>query len=485
MIQKGKIISSFIWKLLERFSSQAISLFVTIILARLLLPEEFGIVAIIVVFIELANVIIDGGLNTALIQKKDADNLDFSTILYVSLGLACLLYLFLFCSAPSIAHFYNNDILVPVLRILSINLFFNSFNAIQCAYIAKNMLFNKLFYCNLVAIIVSGTTGIAMAYYGLGVWALVWQQLFNQAALAIIMWFVIKWRPSYAFSYLRFKGLFDYGWKIFTANMIISIYENARSLIIGKLYQPATLAYFDRGKQFPNLVITNISISLQTILLPAFADIQDDRERVKQMMKRSIELVNAIILPILVGLAVCAKPLVCLLLTEKWLPLVPFMQIFCIAFMMIPIQSSNMSAIKALGYSGITLKIELIKKVIETIILVVSFFINVYAVAWGIVLYNFVCIVINLYPCKKLLNYGVGEQVKDVLPYIMQSAVMGALIYAFSLIDMHPGLLISIQVILGCISYLAMNAVFTTNSYNYAKNIISEKITNRFKTLSI
>ena len=381
MIQSGKIISSFIWKLLERFSSQAISLLVAIILARLLLPADFGVIAILVVFIELANVIIDGGLNTALVQKKEADDLDFSTILFVSLTLAGVLYLILFCVAPFIADFYNNQILTSVLRILSINLFLNSFNAIQRAYVSKHMLFNKLFYCNLAAILASGITGITMAYTGWGIWALVYQQIVYQVVLTITMWFIINWRPIIAFSRQRFKGLFNYGWKIFATNMIIAIYENIRSLIIGKIYQPATLAFFDRGKQFPNLIITNISISLQTILLPTFADIQDDRERVKLIMKKSIRIINFIILPLLTILAACAKPLIILLLTEKWLEAAPFMQIFCIAFMMIPIQSTNMSAIKALGYSGITLKVELIKKIIETIILIVSFLISVYAVA--------------------------------------------------------------------------------------------------------
>ena len=478
MIQRETIISSFIWKLLERFSSQVISLLVTIILARQLLPDDFGIIAIIVVFIELANVIIDGGFNTALIQKKDADNIDFSTILFFCLTLSAVLYLILFFLAPLIADFYSNPLLVPVIRVLSINLFLNTFNAIQRAYVSKHMLFNKLFYCNLAAIITSGILGITMAYNDGGVWALVFQQIANQLVLCITMWLMIKWRPILAFSWQRFKALFDYGWKIFATNIIISIYENIRSLIIGKLYLPATLAYFDRGKQFPSLVITNISISLQTILLPAFADIQDDRERVKQMMKQSIELINAIVLPVLVGLAVCTKPLVILLLTEKWLPMVPFMQIFCIAFMLIPIQSSNMSAIKALGYSGITLKIELIKKIIETIILIGSFLINVYAVAWGIVLYNLVCIVINLYPCKKILHYGVTEQIKDILPYILLSGIMGGVLYLLSLMIIHPGLLLTLQFIIGFTIYITLNAVFSTSSYKYAKDILTSKITN-------
>lgn len=475
MIQTNKIINSFIWKLLERFSSQAISLLVTILLARILLPIEFGIIAIIVVFIELANVIIDGGLCTALIQKKGADDIDFSTIMYFSLVLAGVLYLLLYILAPTIANFYDNTLLTPVLRILSINLFLNSFNAIQRAYISKHMLFDKLFYCSLVAIVVSGTTGIVMAYSGYGVWALVAQQITNQFVLSVIMWFTIKWRPLFVFSKERFKTLFDYGWKIFLSNLIIALYENVRSLIIGKMYHPSALAFFDRGKQFPNLIMTNINISLQTVLLPAFAEIQEQKELVKQMMKKSIELTNFCTLPLLVGLAVAAKPLVILLLTDKWIEAVPFIQIFSIAFMMMPIQSSNMSAIKALGYSNITLKIEIIKKVIETIILVISFFISVYAVAWGIVLYNFICIIINLYPCKKILNYNLYEQFRDVIPYLLSSLAMGFALYILTFFDFSNGLLLALQIVLGLFIYIILNAVFKTNSFMFVKNMIAKK----------
>lgn len=475
MIQTNKIINSFIWKLLERFSSQAISLLVTILLARILLPIEFGIIAIIVVFIELANVIIDGGLCTALIQKKGADDIDFSTIMYFSLVLAGVLYLLLYILAPTIANFYDNTLLTPVLRILSINLFLNSFNAIQRAYISKHMLFDKLFYCSLVAIVVSGTTGIVMAYSGYGVWALVAQQITNQFVLSVIMWFTIKWRPLFVFSKERFKTLFDYGWKIFLSNLIIALYENVRSLIIGKMYHPSALAFFDRGKQFPNLIMTNINISLQTVLLPAFAEIQEQKELVKQMMKKSIELTNFCTLPLLVGLAVAAKPLVILLLTDKWIEAVPFIQIFSIAFMMMPIQSSNMSAIKALGYSNITLKIEIIKKVIETIILVISFFISVYAVAWGIVLYNFICIIINLYPCKKILNYNLYEQFRDVIPYLLSSLAMGFALYILTFFNFSNGLLLALQIVLGLFIYIILNAVFKTNSFMFVKNMIAKK----------
>lgn len=477
MDQRNTIVISFIWKLLERFSAQAISLGVTIILARLLLPAEFGIVAIIAVFINLANVIIDGGLSTALIQKKDADNTDFSTITFFSLAVAVVLYALLSCLAPSIARFYSQPLLTPIIRVLGINLILNSYNAIQRAYIAKHMLFNKLFYCSLTAISISGLTGVVMAYRGWGVWALVGQQLANQIALTAIMSYAIPWRPVLVFSSERFRGLFDYGWKIFLSNFIIAIYENLRSLIIGKIYQPATLAYFDRGKQFPDLITTNINMSLQTVLLPAFSDIQDERSRVKEMMKNAVKITNFFILPLLVGLMVTAKPLVLLVLTEKWLDAVPFIQIFCVAFMLIPIQSTNMSAIKALGYSGITLKIELIKKAVETCILIVSFLIDVYAVAWGIVIYNLICIAINLYPTKKILNYGIGEQTHDVLPYLLTAAAMGGVLFAISQLECPLSLLLCVQMLSGAVIYLSLNAVFKTSGYLYIRSFIVKRTT--------
>ena len=476
MSSGNKIVNSFIWKLLERFSSQAISIVVTIILARLLLPSEFGVVVIVTVFIEIANVIVDGGLNTALIQKRGADNKDFSTIFYFNLLVAAVMYAVIFFAAPLIAAFYGNTLLVPILRVLSVNLFLNSFNAIQRAYVAKNMLFDRLFLCNSVAVIASGGISIYMVYVGYGLWSLIGQQISYQLVLTLTMWYSVKWRPQCVFSMQRLRGLLDYGWKIFVTNIIISIYENIRGLIIGKMYKPSELAYFDRGRQLPNLVMSNICVSLQAILLPAFSDIQDDRAHVKKLMRQSVKIVNSIILPILVLLAASAKPLVRLLLTDKWLEAVPFIQIFCIAFMMMPIQSSNMSALKALGYSGIILKMEMIKKVIETVILVVSFIIGIYAVAWGIVLYNLLCIAINLYPCKSLLNYGMREQLYDIMPYILISVIAGGVSYALMLLECEPGVTLTLQVLVGGIVYVVMNALFNTWSYGYVKDFIGQNI---------
>ena len=453
MASSKTVIKSMLWKLMERFSTQIVSFVISIILARILAPSEYGIIAIILIFINFANVIIDGGLNTALIQKKDADQTDFSTIFWFCLLLSGVLYVVLFFTAPLIARFYDNEILTPVLRVLSLVLFAHSINSIQRAYVSRHMLFKKLFWVNAVAVVLSGSLGIAMAYKGYGVWALVGQSLSSPIVCCVLMWFAVKWRPTLVFSLERFRFLFDYGWKIFMTNFIIAVYEDVRGLVIGKVYQPSALAFFDRGKSLPSLLMTNVTSAINTVLLPAFADEQDDRARVKQMMRRSVQVSYLFVLPLLVGFIFTAKNIILVLLTEKWLPAVPFVQIFCVAFILMPIQNVNMTAIKSLGYSSITLKLEIIKKIIEAVILVVSFLINVYAVAWGIVLYNFICLFINLSPSEKLVGYSWKEQIKDVLPTLIATLIMGAAVYACSFLPFYPLLVLMIQVCVGVVVY--------------------------------
>ncbi len=467
-----KIVDSVIWKLFEQFSSQIVSFIISIILARILLPSDYGVIAIILVFISFANVIVDGGLNTALIQKKNADQIDFSTIFWFTLLISVILYSLLFISAPFIAYFYKNEILVPILRVLSVVLFFNSFNSIQRAYVSRHMLFRKLFYVNAVAVILSGILGIVMAYSGFGVWALVGQTLFSPIVGCLLMLWSIRWFPTFEFSKEHFKPLFSFGWKIFLTNLIITIYENVRSLIIGKIYQPATLAYFDRGKALPNLLMSNVTTSINTVLLPSFSEEQDNAVRVKQMMRRSVQVSYLFVAPLLVGFFFASKEIVLFLLTDKWLPTVPFIKIFCIAFLLMPIQNINVTAIQSLGYSNITLKIELIKKIIEAIILVVSFMIDVYAVAWGIVLYNAICIIINLSPTKKLIDYGVIEQIKDVLPTLLLALVMGVVVFSLELLGLNNTFTLFLQIFIGGAIYYYLCRLIKLNSFIYVKEYI-------------
>src|SRR5574344_1560942 len=348
-VTRGKAIKSLIWKFLERCSTQGVSFVVTIILARLLSPTEYGTIALVTVFVVLGNVVVEGGFSAALVQKKDADNLDFSTLFYTSLLISVILYMALFCVAPFIANFYKQPILKPVLRILSINLLFGAVNAVQQAYMQRNLQFKKTFYSSFIGGILSGIIGITMAYKGYGVWALVGYTLSLQFFMAIILWIVLKWRPDFDFSWRRFKQLFDFGWKVFMTNFVITIYLNIRSLIIGKLYTRDLLGLFDRGQQIPNIIITNINGTIQAVMFPVFSKEQEDRDRLRDMLRRSIKTSCFVVFPLMIGLLVTAKPLVLILLSEKWLSIVPFIQIFAIANMFLPIQYINMEAIKSLG----------------------------------------------------------------------------------------------------------------------------------------
>lgn len=467
---------SFFWKFLERTSVQLVGFLVTVILARLLTPNEYGIISLITVFIAIADVIIDGGLNTALIQKKDSDNTDFSTIFFFSLGLAVIMYGIFYLAAPAIARFYDRVELVPIIRVLSFGFIFYAFNSIQRAFVSRHMLFRQLFLSSLVAVAVSGAIGVAMAFKGYGVWALVAQNLSNQFLICLVMWFSVKWRPIWVFSKERFRGLFGYGWKIMGTNLITGIFVQVRKLLIGKFYKPETLAFYEKGGQIPDLLMSNIFTSVQTILFPSLSEVQDDRLRVKNMMRRSTKMVCFFVYPMMVGLIVVAKPLVITLFTEKWLPVVPFLQILCIANFFRPITISNAEAIKALGYSSITLKLEIIKKIIDVAILVASLSISVYAIVWGIVLYNFLCIFINLYPNIKLLNYKIHEQILDATPTLILSLVMGFAIYWLKFLPWSAPAVLVVQILCGIAVYFLVCLLFKEESFVYLADFIKSKL---------
>ena len=472
---RNSFMKSFVWKLLEKGSVQLVTLVVSILLARWLYPEDYGIIALIIIFISLAEVISDGGFNTALIQKKDADATDFSTIFFASSGVAVLLYLILFFTAPLISRFYEIDSLTKVIRVLSLSLPFYVLNSIQRAYVAKEMLFDKLFISSLIAAVLSGLTGCWMALKGFGVWALVAQKLSNQALITVSMWYTVRWRPVMKFSFDSFRRLFGYGWKIFLTNFIITLFVKIRHLIIGKMFKPANLAYYERGDQFPSFIGENLLAAIQSVLFPTLSEQQDDRTRVKSMMRRTTKSVSLVICPLMIGLFVVAEPLTIVLLTEKWLPIVPFIRIMCISNMFKPLTIPNAEAIKAMGYSDITLKLEIIKKVIDIIILVVSCQIGLIAIAYGVALYNFICIFINLYPNIKLLDYRIREQIADVLPSYLTSIVMGASIWWIGSLGYIPIVAVTIQVLLGAAVYVAVNRLFKVESMMYFLDIIREK----------
>lgn len=476
-VEKTKVFSSLVWKLLERGGTQGIQFLIQIVLARLLAAEQFGTIAIVMVFINIAQVFVQSGFNTALIQKKDADDVDFSSVFYFSLALAGILFLIIFLSAPIIARFYKDDILVPVIRVLSLTLFFGTLNSIQNAYIARNLMFKKLFKSSLGAIIISGSFGLFAAYQGLGVWALVVQQLTNQMTISIIMWFTVKWRPKFIFSIARVKDLFSYGWKLLASSLLNTLYLEIRTLFIGRMYTSSTLGYYNRGQQFPKVIVSNIDGSIQSVMLPTLSAHQDDKKKVKDMMRRAIMTSSFLIFPMMIGMAVVAEPLVKIVLTDKWLPAVPFLQIFCISYALIPIHTANLQAINAMGRSDIFLRLEVVKKLLGLVILGISLPFGVYAIAIGQVISAIISTFINVYPNKHLLNYSYREQWADIMPSLVLAVIMGITVYMFNLINIAAWKVLGLQLVVGVGSYIGLAKIFRVESLSY----LNATLTNLFK----
>jgi len=466
------VVKNFLWRFAERVGAQGVKLIVEIILARLLLPDDYGLVALITVFITILNVFVDSGLGNALIQKKDADELDFSTVFWFNIVWCVLLYSLLFITAPIIASFYDNNEIVPVIRVLGLQIVISGVKNVQQAYVSRNMQFKRFFFATLGGTIGAAAIGIWMAYNSFGVWAIVAQQLFNVLVDTIILWITVKWRPRYVFSFERLKRLYSYGWKLLASALIETVYNEIRQLVIGKFYSSADLAYYNRGKQFPYLFVTNINSGIDSVLLPIMSKEQDNSATVKIMTRRAITTSVYIIAPLMMGLAFVGEPLVRLLLTEKWLSCVPFLRIFCITFMFYPIHTANLNAIKALGRSDLFLKLEIIKKFVGILALVLTMRVSVMAMAYSLLFVEVAGQIINTWPNKKLLNYSYLEQLKDIMPSVLLSVFMGICVFFVDKIGMPDILTIFLQIVLGGVIYNFGSIFLKIDSFLYVKDIV-------------
>ena len=477
MIKRESVLRNLIWRFLERCGSQGVSFVVSIILARLLAPEAYGTIALITVFTTILQVFVTSGLGTALIQKKDADILDFSTVFYFSIALCLVLYGLLFLAAPLIASFYEMPELIPLVRVLGLTLVISGVNNIQQSYVSKTMQFKRFFFSTLGGTLFSAVVGIVMAYKGFGVWALVGQSLTNNAANTAILWFTVKWRPKRMFSWLRLKGLFSYGWKLLAAGLLDTCYGKIRQLIIGKVYTSGDLAYYNKADQFPHLVVTNINTSIDSVLLPAMAAEQDQRERVKAMTRRAIRISSYIIWPLMFGLAAIAEPMIRLLLTEKWLPCVFYMRIFCFVYGFQPLQTANLNAIKAMGKSDIFLKLDIIKKAIGLTAMFSTIFISVEVMAYSYLITTVLSAFTNAYPNKKLLRYSFKEQIKDILPSLCLSALMFVVCFFITKLGLNDLLTITVQIITGAAVYIICSIICKMENFYYLLKILKNIFT--------
>ncbi len=454
-----------IWRFAERCGSQGINFVVAIILARVLSPDEYGTVALVTVFITILQVFVNAGFPNALIQRKNATELDFSTMFYFNMFACTVLYGVLYLAAPTIAAFYENEALINIVRVLGLRLIIAGLLAVQNAYVQRNMQFKKYFYATLTGSILSGVVGIGMVYGGCGVWALVGQSLTAVGTNTIILWFTSGFKPKLIFSFESLKSLFSYAWKLLVANLVDKIYINLRSLIIGKVYSTSDLAYYNKGEDFPKLIINNLNTSIDSVLFPSMSRAQDDVTRLKSMTRRSIKTTGYLVWPCMVGLIVCADPLIQFLLTDTWLPTVPFMRLFCLSYAFMPMQTANQNAIKALGRSDIYMKLQITGKVVGIITILLTMQIGVLAIAAGTVGVAIFEMLVKAAPNKKFIGYGYGEQLKDVLPSMLLAIFMGCCVWWLQYLDLSLALILAIQAITGAAIYFALSAVFKFETF--------------------
>ena len=470
MSSKGSVTSNFFWRFFERCGAQGVTFLVSIVLARLLDPSVYGTIALITIFTTILNVFVDSGFGNALIQKKNADGLDFSSVFYFNITICSILYIIMFFSAPYIAEFYKLPELKNLIRVLSLVLIISGVKNVQQAYVSRNMMFKKFFFSTIGETIGAAVVGIVLAYCGYGVWALVFQMLFNSLVDTVILWFTVKWRPTKQFSFIRLKELFSYGWKLLISSLIDTVYLDIRSLIIGKMYSKNDLAFYNQGEKFPKLVVTNINSSIDSVLLPTLSKFQDDSNAVREMTRRAIKTSTYIMMPLMIGLAVCSEPLVRLILTEKWVPCVFFLRIFCFTYAFYPIHTANLNAIKAMGRSDLFLILEIIKKSFGIILLLISMWFGVKAMACSLLISTFINQIINSWPNKKLLNYSYLNQFSDMLPQIVLSLLMGTIIYVISFFHLNSLLTLVLQFFTGLSIYVFLSIVFHIESFYYIYN---------------
>lgn len=466
------VVNNFIWRFAERCGAQAVTLIVSIVLARILAPGDFGTVSLVMVFTTIMQVFVDSGLGTALIQKKDADDLDFSSVFYFNFAVCLILYAVMFMAAPLIAGFYNDTSLTSIIRVISLTIIISGVKGIQQSYVSRNMLFKRFFFATLGGTIFSAFLGIGMAYAGCGVWSIVAQQLSNTAIDTLILWITVKWRPKKMFSWKCLKGLLSYGWKLLISSLLDTVYNNLRNLIIGKIYTSADLAYYNQGDKFPKVIVTNINASIDSVLLPSMAGEQDHRDRVKSMTRRAIKTSTYIMAPLMMGLMFCAEPVVKLLLTDKWLPCVPYLRIFCFTYMFWPIHTANLNAIKAMGRSDLFLKLEIVKKIMGLMLLLLTMKISVMAMAYSLIVSGICSQVINSWPNWKLLDYNYFEQLRDILPSIVIALLMGIIVYFVGLLRLPTIIILFVQIIAGAVIYIGTSALLHLEEFEYLFGMI-------------
>lgn len=457
---------------------------VQIILARLLLPEQFGLIAMLTILIAVAQSFVDSGFGQALIQKKDASRIDESSIFYfniiigfIATGLLCFI-------APLIAAFYEIPELCIITRVLSLNLIINSFGLIQISLLTKQINFKTQMKASLTATMISGVAGISLAYMGWGVWSLVVQLLSFSLFRTIMLWLAYSWRPMFVFSIVSLRGMFAFGSKMLFSGLLDTIYRNIYLIVIGKIYLPADLGFYSQAKTIQQVPVASISGIISRVTFPIFSAVQDDKERLKRGVREALKVMAWVIFPIMIGLAVCAKPLIQVLLTAKWLPAVPYLQLLCFVGIMYPLHVINLNVLMAQGRSDLFFRLELIKKMNSTIAIFITYRWGIRAMIFGQIATSLIGYYLNSYYTAKHIKYPITEQIIDLLPTLAIALFMGIAVFVITLMPIQNQLFILLlQVVTGALIYIGLCWIFKISSLVYIVNK-SKSVLTKFSILN-
>ena len=475
----SQVARGFVWSGIERFSIQGISFILSIIIARIVSPSSYGLIVMIQVFLSFSQIFIDGGFANALIQKKERTEIDYHTVFLFNMAVAIGLYFVFFFAAPFIADFYNEPQLTDLTRVISLNLIFSSLSIVQKARLTIALDFKTQTKAGILAVIISGVLGVACAYSGMEVWALVVQGLVSQIIISVALMWYSRWMPKLQFSKDSFNKMFSYGSKLMANNIITSIYINLANLIIGKKYSAADLAYYNRGFTLTQFASTNIAEVMNRIIFPVLTRLQDDRQKLIEAYTKYLHLSNYLILPLMMLLLVLAHPLIEVLLTEKWLPAVPYIQIYCLNFMLYATLLQSGNPVAAIGHSGILLKYQFVKRAVSFAFLILTVGISVTAVCWGVLASTLFEVAINMYVLKKDMGVGFKDQIIPQLDIVFAVLFVGACVFIWTLLIKNAYLQLFVGGILGIVIYLAISCLFNLRE----KEMIQQIYIKAFKRL--
>lgn len=425
---KDKTVKGVIWSAVDRFSAQGIQFVFSILIARLLVPEDYGVIAMLGIFMAVSQTFIDSGFGTALIRKIDRTETDFSTVFYFNIVVAAVFYLILFFSAPAIARFYETPLLESVTKVVALNLIIGSLSGVHNAKLSIAIDFKSKAKISIASTFITGAVGLWMAYAGYGVWSLVVQNLCSRAIWTLMMWIVVKWHPRWVFSWKSFKELFSFGSKLLASGLLDTVYNNLYTLIIGKVFSPSTLGVYSKANSLAQFPSSNITSVLQAVTFPVLSSIQNEEDRLADAYKRFLKLSAFVVFPLMIGLAAVADPFIRIALTDKWEGAIYLLQIICFWMMWYPIHAINLNILQVKGRSDYFLKLEIIKKIQGVLVLCITVPMGIVAMCYGSVISSVICLVWNTHYTKKLINYGFFAQMRDLLPILIHSLIMGCIV---------------------------------------------------------